>query len=102
MIFPKICVISQTSLLDMARYRYFLGSSRKKDGCSSIVDLIFSFIDLEPDGCLVADQLRIRTKTFEITGAGKEKGLIPLLDDVPAKKMYFFAMERYFLLTGAF
>ena len=25
------------------------------------VDLIFSFIDLEPDGCLVADQFRIRT-----------------------------------------
>jgi len=24
-------------------------------------DLIFSFIDLEPDGCLVADRLRIRT-----------------------------------------
>jgi hypothetical protein len=26
--------------------------------------LVFSFIDLEPDGCLVADQLRIRTNNF--------------------------------------
>jgi hypothetical protein len=24
----------------------------------------FSFLDLEPDGCLVADQLRIRTNNF--------------------------------------
>jgi len=31
------------------------------DGCSVTVDSIFSFIDLEPDGCLVADRLRIRT-----------------------------------------
>ena len=41
-------------------------------------DSIFSFIDLEPDGCLVADQFRIRTKTFEITGAVNEMGLIQL------------------------
>jgi hypothetical protein len=41
-------------------------------------------------------------KRFENTGAGNEKGLIPSLDDVPAKEMYLFAMERCFLLTGAF
>jgi hypothetical protein len=29
-------------------------------------------------------------KTAEITGAGNEKGLIPSLDDVPAKKCPFF------------
>ena len=52
--------------------------------------LYFSFLGLEPDGCLVADQFRIRTKTFENAGAGKEKGLIRLLDDVPAKKNVLF------------
>jgi hypothetical protein len=31
--------------------------------------------DLDPDGCLVADQLRIRTKTLESTGADNKKGL---------------------------
>jgi hypothetical protein len=40
--------------------------------------------------------------TFEIRGAGNEMGLIPFLDDVPAKKMYFFAMVKCFFLTGAF
>jgi hypothetical protein len=37
--------------------------------------------------CLQADQLRIRTKKFEITGASTEKELTPLLEDVPAKKL---------------
>ena len=62
------------------------GVIKKKDGCCATVDLNFSSIDLEPDGCLVADQLRVRTKKFEITGAGTEKELTPLLEDVPAKK----------------
>jgi len=34
-------------------------------------------------------------------GAGIEKGLIRLLDDIPAKKVHFFAMVECFLLTGA-
>jgi hypothetical protein len=63
----------------------------------------FFIIGLEPDGCLVADRSRIRTKKFEITGAGTEEGRIPLLEDVPAKKIVaFFAMERCFFLTGSF
>ena len=37
-------------------------------------------------------------KTFEITGAGKEKGLIPLLDDVPAKKNVLFCEGEVFFL----
>jgi hypothetical protein len=36
----------------------------------------FSFIGLDPDGCLVADRIRIRTKNIENSGAGNEKGLI--------------------------
>jgi hypothetical protein len=59
----------------------------------------FFIIGLEPDGCLVADQLRIRTKKFEITGAGTEKELTPLLEDVPAKKncSFFCDGEVFFL-----
>ncbi len=78
------------------------GVIKKKDGCSATVDLIFSFIDLEPDGCLVADQFRIRTETFEITGAVNEKGLIQLWMMSLQKKLYFFAMVECFFLTGAF
>jgi hypothetical protein len=33
----------------------------------------FSFIDLEPDGCLVADQLTSATSTFENPGVGDQK-----------------------------
>jgi hypothetical protein len=54
----------------------------------------FFIIGLEPDGCLVADRSRIRTKKFEITGAGTEKGLTPLLEDVPAKKIVAFLRWR--------
>jgi len=39
--------------------------------------LAFSFIDLEPDGCLVADQLKVHAKHFEKQGADKQKGLHP-------------------------
>ena len=74
----------------------------KKSLRFATVDLIFCFIDLEPDGCLVADQFRIRTKTFEITGAVNEKGLIQLWMMSLQKKLYFFAMVKCFLLTGAF
>ena len=37
--------------------------------------ILFFLNDLDPDGCLVADQLRIRTKTLESTGADNKKGL---------------------------
>ena len=68
--------------------------------------LVFSFIDLEPDGCLVADQFRIRTKTFEITGAVNEKGLIQLWMMSLQKKTVLFCDGEVFsldrgLLMGA-
>ena len=37
-------------------------------------------------------------KILEITGAGKEKGLIPFLDDVPAKKNVLFCDGGVFFL----
>jgi hypothetical protein len=39
--------------------------------------ILFFLNDLDPDGCLVADQLRACTKTLESTGADKQKSLIP-------------------------
>jgi hypothetical protein len=36
----------------------------KKSLRYATVDLIFSFLGLEPDGCLVADQFRIRTNNY--------------------------------------
>ena len=78
----------------------------KKSLRFATVDLIFSFIDLEPDGCLVADQFRIRTKTFEITGAVNEKGLIQLWMMSLQKKTVLFCDGEVFsldrgLLMGA-
>jgi hypothetical protein len=65
-------------------------------------DSIFFLNDLDPDGCLVADQLRACTKTLESTGADKQKSLIPNWRLPCKKKTSFFAMEKCFLLTGAF
>ena len=38
--------------------------------------ILFFLNDLDPDGCLVADQLRAYTKTIESTGADNKKGLL--------------------------
>jgi len=78
----------------------------KKSLRFATVDLIFSFIDLEPDGCLVADQFGIRTKTFEITGAVNEMGLIQLWMMFLQKKTVLFCDGEVFsldrgLLMGA-
>ena len=56
--------------------------------------------------CLVADQFRIRTKTFEITGAVNEKGLIQLWMMSLQKKTVLFCDGEVFsldrgLLMGA-
>jgi len=58
---------------------------------------------LEPDGCLVADlKTRSASKTFEKPDAGNGKNRF-MLGWSTCKKIYeVFAMERCFLLTGAF
>ena len=61
----------------------------------------FSFIDLEPDGCLAADQLASATSTFENPGVSGRKVQIRLWV-CPCKNKCVFAMEKCFLLTGAF
>ena len=71
------------------------------------VDVRFFLIDLEPDGCLVAEQLRIRTKNLWNNGRRPQKGADSVLELVLQKKvnflnMHFFAMGEYFFLTGAF
>jgi len=52
---------------------------RDNEGLSATQPPILFFLnDLDPDGCLVADQLRIRTKTLESTGADNKKGLLSI------------------------
>jgi len=43
---------------------------------SATSDFIFFLNDLDPDGCLVADQLKVQTKILESTGADNKKGLL--------------------------
>jgi len=60
-------------------------------------------MSLDPDGCLVADQLRVRSKILKKPGAAEPKGHVPLwTSTLQTKNSKFFAMERYFLLTAAF
>ena len=105
--------------LDMTRYRCFSGvrltdqGPQRKRMVASLRDnedlsasqpsiFTFSFAGLDPDGCLVADQWKVHTITIENSGADKQKGLIPNWRLTLQKKTSFFAMERCFLLTGAF
>ena len=67
--------------------------------------ILFFLNDLDPDGCLVADQLRAYTKTFESTGADKQKSLIPDWRLTLQKNIIFcdgevFSLDRG-LLMGA-
>jgi len=60
-----------------------------------------SFTDLDPDGCLVADQLRIRTKPLEKPGADKQKRF-HLLRIVTLQKKYIILCDGqvFFLDRG--
>ena len=75
---------------------------------SLLSNLRFYFFlnDLDPDGCLVADQLRACTKTLESTGADKQKSLIPNWRLTLQKKDIIFCDGEVFsldrgLLMGA-
>ena len=62
--------------------------------------LTFSFIDLEPDGCLVADQLASATRTFENPGAGDQKVQIQLWVLFLQKLILFCDGELFFIDRG--
>ena len=75
---------------------------------SPLRNLRFYFFlnDLDPDGCLVADQLSACTKTLESTGADKQKSLIPNWRLTLQKKDIIFCDGEVFsldrgLLMGA-
>jgi len=79
----------------------------KKSLRCATVDLMFFFLGLEPDGCLVADQIRIRTKNLRKARVQASKrgsadfGLCPC-----KKKCSFFCDGEVFsldrcLLMGA-
>jgi hypothetical protein len=66
-------------------------------------DFNFFLNGLDPDGCLVADLRKVQTITIEKVGCRDSKWSSSELTTNPAKKMTsFFAMEKRFLLTGAF
>jgi len=78
-------------------------SLRDNEGLLATQPPILFFLNgLDPDGCLVADQRKVHTITIENSGADKQKGLIPNWRLTLQKKTSFFAMEKCFLLTGAF
>ena len=51
----------------------WVASLRDNEGLSVTQPPILFLNDLDPDGCLAADQLKVRTKIFESTGAGNKK-----------------------------
>jgi len=109
--------------LDMTRYRWFSGvrlvdqgRQRKKRKVASLRDIEdlsatqpshFIFLcSLDPDGCLAADRLRIRTKTVWKFGRRQQKGFVSGLEVIPAKKFKLFCDGGVFfvdrcLLMGA-
>ncbi len=57
----------------------------------------FFLNDLDPDGCLAADQLKVRTKTFESTGADKTKDfLLNWIMTLQNKKHHFLRWRSVF------
>ena len=75
----------------------FLGSVVRTRGRKEIS---FSFADLEPDGCLVADQLASATSTFENPGAGDQKVQIRLWVLFLQKLILFCDGEVFFIDRG--
>ena len=62
--------------------------------------LAFSFVNLEPDGCLVADQLASATSTFENPGVGGQKVQIRLWVLFLQKLILFCDGELFFIDRG--
>ena len=62
--------------------------------------LAFSFADLEPDGCLVADRLASATSTFENPDAGNQKVRIRLWVLFLQKLILFCDGEVFFIDRG--
>jgi hypothetical protein len=63
--------------------------------------LIISFAGLDPDGCLVAGQRKVYAKHLKYR-VQINKRVSSVLVGNPAKNETIFAMDKYFLLTGAF
>jgi len=63
--------------------------------------LFFFLTDLDPDGCLVADQLKVYAIHLKNRVQINKRGISALVGD-PAKNYTIFAMDWCFLLTGTF
>ena len=75
----------------------FLGSVSRTRGRK---ELAFSFADLEPDGCLVADQLASATSTFENPGVDDQKVQIRLWVLFLQKFILFCDGQVFFIDRG--
>ena len=76
---------------------FFWGSSH---GPGVAKKLAFSFIDLEPDGYLVADQLASATSTFENPGVVDQKVQVQLWVLFLQKLILFCDGEVFFIDRG--
>ena len=69
-------------------------------GPGVVKKLAISFIDLEPDGCLVADQLASATSTFENPGVDDQKVQIRSWVLFLQKLVFFCDGEVFFIDRG--
>jgi hypothetical protein len=82
---------------------YFLGSANRTRGLKEKVTcLTISFTGLDPDGCLVADQRKVYAKHLKYLVQINKRVTSALVGDPAKKNNIIFAMDRCFLLTGAF
>jgi hypothetical protein len=104
---PNLC---DTNALDMAGNRCIFwgpltgpGVTTKKRRLFSLCNrrLFFFLTDLDPDGCLAADQLKVHAIYLKNWVQINKRVTSALVGD-PAKNYIFFAMDRCFLLTGTF
>jgi hypothetical protein len=63
--------------------------------------ILYFRTDLDPDGCLVADQLKVHTIHLK-NWVQRNKRVTSALVGDPAKNDTIFAMDWCFLLTGTF
>jgi len=82
---------------------YFLGSDNRTRGHYENMQssILYFRTDLDPDGCLVADQLKVHAIHLK-NWVQKNKRVTSALVGDPAKNNTIFAMDWCFLLTRTF
>ena len=97
---PNLCDVNA---LDMSGYRCFSGVHYWTRGHKEkVTSVTISFAGLDPDGCLVADQLKVHTKHLKNWLQVNKKGHFRAGWRPCKKNDTIFAMDRCFLLTRTF